>query len=213
MEMTQGGGQPRPMNFTANDYCTGIHLAAGCGARAARTRRGAGVTSAEGSLMMTATVFQSEHVAQLACHRSNAATKSVPICWGPRPGVVSTRPADGWIVVCAAKPEQLAALRVALGLDEISAAAIAAAVGAMTKDAALACLGAHHVPAAISVHPSAVPDDEQVRGCNLLAAVGHPVAGRFVQVGIPLRLSVDTPTVKGPAPAPARFRRRVRSRA
>ena len=29
MEMTQGGGHAQPTNFTANDYCTGIHLAAG----------------------------------------------------------------------------------------------------------------------------------------------------------------------------------------
>ena len=49
-----------------------------------------------------------------------------------------------------------------------------------------------------------MPDDPQVIDRHLLAAIGHPVAGRFVQVGIPLRLSVDAPVVKGSAPAPAR---------
>ena len=45
---------------------------------------------------------------------------------------------------------------------------------------------------------------------DLLAAIRHPAAGRFVQVGIPLRLSVDAPAVKGPAPTPAPVRRRVK---
>jgi len=66
------------------------------------------------------------------------------------------------------------------------------------------------VPAAASVHPSAVPDDEQVRGRDILVEVRHPVAGRLSQVGIPLHLSVDVPAVKGPAPAPAPRPRTVR---
>ena len=45
-------------------------------------------------------------------------------------------------------------------------------------------------------------------GRDCCASTGIPVAGRFVQVGIPLRLSVDTPAVKGPAPTPAPVRRR-----
>ena len=80
----------------------------------------------------------------------------------------------------------------------------------MPVEDALARLAAHGVPAARSVHPSAVPDDPQVRERGLLATVRHPVAGRFVQVGVPLQLSVDTPAVKGPAPAPARWARRPR---
>jgi len=59
----------------------------------------------------------------------------------------------------------------------------------------------------VSVHPCAVPDDEQVIGRSLLATVRHPVAGSFVQVGIPLHLSVDVPAVRGPAPTPMRRRK------
>ena len=82
----------------------------------------------------------------------------------------------------------------------------------MTVDEARARLDAHGVPAAVSVHPSAVPDDVQVRARALLTTVRHPVAGAFVQVGIPLQLSVDAPAVKGPAPAPARWQRAARTR-
>ena len=64
------------------------------------------------------------------------------------------------------------------------------------------------VPAAVSLHPSAVPDDPQVVARELLRRYRHPAAGRFVQVGIPLSLSVDAPAVKGPAPTPAPVRRR-----
>jgi hypothetical protein len=45
---------------------------------------------------------------------------------------------------------------------------------------------------------------------GLLCHYEHPAAGRFVQVGIPLSLSVDTPAVRGPAPTPAPVRRRKR---
>jgi crotonobetainyl-CoA:carnitine CoA-transferase CaiB-like acyl-CoA transferase len=61
----------------------------------------------------------------------------------------------------------------------------------------------------VSVHPGAVPDDEQVRDRDLLVKVPHPVAGDWVQVGVPLRLSDDMPAVKGPAPNPGRARRRT----
>ncbi len=62
-----------------------------------------------------------------------------------------------------------------------------------------------------SVHHSVVPDDPQVmaRG-SVCVHYRHPAAGRFVQVGIPLHLSVDVPAVKGPAPTPAPVRRRVK---
>ena len=58
------------------------------------------------------------------------------------------------------------------------------------------------MPVAVSIHPKAVLDDPQVQHRNLLTTVRHSVAGPFVQVGIPLRLSVDVPAVKGPAPSP-----------
>ncbi len=54
MVMTQGGGRPQTMNFTANDYCTGLHLAAGVvlallGAHARRAGHvGRGVAHADG---------------------------------------------------------------------------------------------------------------------------------------------------------------------
>ena len=75
----------------------------------------------------------------------------------------------------------------------------------------LSPLRAEGVPAALSVHPSAVPDDPQVVARELLRHYRHPAAGRFVQVGIPLSLSVDAPAVKGPAPTPAPVRRRVKT--
>jgi crotonobetainyl-CoA:carnitine CoA-transferase CaiB-like acyl-CoA transferase len=62
----------------------------------------------------------------------------------------------------------------------------------------------------VSVHPSAVPDDPQVVARELLRRYRHPAAGRFVQVGLPLSLSVDAPAVKGPAPTPAPVRRRIK---
>ena len=54
----------------------------------------------------------------------------------------------------------------------------------------LAALRSEGVPAAVSVHPSAVPDDPQVVARELLRRYRHPAAGRFVQVGLPLSLSV-----------------------
>jgi crotonobetainyl-CoA:carnitine CoA-transferase CaiB-like acyl-CoA transferase len=206
MVMTQGGGRPQAMNFTANDYCTGIHLAAGTVLALLARTRGAAVTSVEGSLMLTATVFQSEQIAEIAVNgaRTDAVGEDLR---GPAPGCRLYEASDGWIVVYAATPEHEAALCVTFDLPGISAPAVQAAIGGLTASAALERLTAHGVPAAVSVHPSAVPDDPQVIERHLLAAIGHPVAGRFVQVGIPLRLSVDAPVVKGSAPAPARWRR------
>jgi len=211
MEMTQGGGRPQPTNFTANDYCTGLHLAAGVVLALLARARGVAVTTVESSLMMTATVFQSEHVAEISARgrRDDAVGADLQ---GPAPGCRLYEATDGWLVVCAATPEQLAGLAVAFGVTELSIDAIAPAIAAMTLDEARVRLDAHGVPAAVSVHPSAVPDDVQVRDRSLLATVGHAVAGRFTQVGIPLQLSVDTPAVKGPAPAPARWQK-ARARA
>jgi crotonobetainyl-CoA:carnitine CoA-transferase CaiB-like acyl-CoA transferase len=90
---------------------------------------------------------------------------------------------------------------------------LAVAVGLLTAEEVLSSLRAVGVPVALSVHPSAVPDDPQVVARELLRRYRHPAAGRFVQVGIPLSLSVDGPAVKGPAPTPAPVRRRVKKAA
>ena len=75
MEMTQGGGvRPVPVNFTANDYGTGLLLGAGIVLALLGRARGVAVTGVDASLALTATVFQSEDVAALAtagfCSRS-----------------------------------------------------------------------------------------------------------------------------------------------
>jgi crotonobetainyl-CoA:carnitine CoA-transferase CaiB-like acyl-CoA transferase len=90
-------------------------------------------------------------------------------------------------------------------VDEVSDA-----IGLLTVEEVLSALRSEGVPAAMSVHPSAVPDDPQVVARELLRRYRHPAAGRFVQVGLPLSLSVDAPAVKGPAPTPAPVRRRVK---
>ena len=88
MEMTQGGGsRPVPVNFTANDYGTGLLLAAGIVCALLGRARGAAVTTVEASLALTATVFQSEDVASLAMR-------------GSVPDQVGARPAGG----CAGVP-------------------------------------------------------------------------------------------------------------
>jgi crotonobetainyl-CoA:carnitine CoA-transferase CaiB-like acyl-CoA transferase len=99
-----------------------------------------------------------------------------------------------------------AALGVAVG--DVRADEVASAVGALTMTEVLGRLREAGVPAAPSLHHSAVPDDPQVVARGLLRQYRHPAAGRFVQVGIPLSLSVDAPAVKGPAPTPAPVRRR-----
>jgi crotonobetainyl-CoA:carnitine CoA-transferase CaiB-like acyl-CoA transferase len=206
MEMTQGGGRAQPTNFTANDYCTGIHLAVGTVLALLARARGAAVTSVDASLMMTATVFQSEHVAQIAINGEPDDEVGADLR-GPTPGRHLYEAVDGWLAVCAVTSDQLAAIGVAFGIAETSVPAIDQRVRTMTVAAACAQLRAQQVPAAPSVHPSAVPDDEQVRDQALLATVRHPVAGRVVQVGIPVHLSVDVPAVRGPAPAPLGGRR------
>ena len=87
---------------------------------------------------------------------------------------------------------------------------LAEVAGLLAAEEMLSLLRSAGVPAALSVHPSAVPDDPQVVARDLLRHYRHPAAGRFVQVGIPLSLSVDAPAVKGPAPTPAPVRRRAK---
>jgi crotonobetainyl-CoA:carnitine CoA-transferase CaiB-like acyl-CoA transferase len=208
MEMIQGGGRPQPVNFTANDYGTGLQLAAGCVLALLGRARGAAVTNVEASLMMTAMVFQSEHVAQASFGGRPADDVGAEL-GGPSPWCHLYQATDGWIVLCAVTPAQQAAVVSLFGLDEVSIAVVADAVGAMTVQGARSLLGTQGVPTALSVHPSVVGDDEQVRHRGLLVTVRHPVAGPFVQFGIPLRLSVDGPAIKGPAPAPSRRPRRA----
>jgi len=212
MEMTQGRDRPQPVNFTANDYGTGLHLAAGIVLALLARARGVAVTNVESSLMMTATVFQSEDVAHLAMlgHRLDDVGENLE---GPTPMRHLYRAVDGWLTVCAVTTEQEASLCAALHIDTPSIPAIAQAIGAMTVAIAAGQLGDAGVPVSVSIHPSAIGDDKQVQDQNLLTTVRHPVAGPFVQVGIPLRLSVDAPAVKGPAPAPGRGRRREGQRA
>jgi CoA:oxalate CoA-transferase len=224
MEMTQGGGvRPVPVNFTANDYGTGLLLGAGIVLALLGRSRGVAVTGVDASLALTATVFQSEDVAALAT------VGSVPDQVGADLIGVSMwqhlyRAKDGWVTVCCVTDAHRAGLLRALGLfggdgvdgDGATAPLVAEvgdAVGLLTVEEVLSALRSEGVPAGVSVHPSAVPDDPQVVARELLRRYRHPAAGRFVQVGLPLSLSVDAPAVKGPAPTPAPVRRRIKKTA
>jgi len=203
MEMTQGGGRAQPVNFTANDYGTGLHLAAGIVLALLVRLRGTLVSTVEASLMTTATVFQSEHIAQLALHGARSDDVGDELK-GPTAACRLYQAGDGWIVVCAVTDVQRAALRDALELTELSVRAVAPVIRSLTVDAACSLLCSRDVPVAASVHPNAVLDDKEVQSRDLLITVRHPAAGPYVQVGIPLQLSVDRPAVKGPAPSPVR---------
>jgi crotonobetainyl-CoA:carnitine CoA-transferase CaiB-like acyl-CoA transferase len=212
MEMTQGGGRrPQPVNFTANDYGTGLQLAAGIVLALLGRARGAPVRTVDASLAATATVFQSEDVAELALGGSVPDLVGEEL-GGPSSGCHLYQAKDGWVTVCVIGPRAESGLRRALelGEGELTVSAVSGAVGTLTAAEMVERLGAQGVPVALSVHPGAVPDDPQVQARGLLAHYRHPAAGRFVQVGIPLQLSVDRPAVKGPAPTPAPVRRRVK---
>jgi crotonobetainyl-CoA:carnitine CoA-transferase CaiB-like acyl-CoA transferase len=225
MEMTQGGGaRPVPVNFTANDYGTGLLLGAGIVLALLGRTLGVAVTGVEASLALTATVFQSEDVAALAIGGvvpdRVGADLAGPSMWFHLYGAK-----DGWITVCCVTEVQRTGLLRALdlsggGLDSDGDGAtaplvdeVADALGLLTVESALMALRSEGVPAARSVHPSSVPDDPQVEARELLRRYRHPAAGRFVQVGLPLSLSVDAPAVKGPAPTPAPVRRRIKKAA
>jgi crotonobetainyl-CoA:carnitine CoA-transferase CaiB-like acyl-CoA transferase len=213
MEMTQGGGRrPVPVNFTANDYGTGLLLAAGIVLALLGRARGAAVTTVDTSLALTATLYQSEDVAALAS--TGAVPDRVGVdqdLAGPSVGWRLYQAADGWVTVCCASGAQLDGLRRMCGAEreELTADRVSSLFGSLPVDEVLARLRAEGVPAARSVHHSVVPDDPQVVARELLRRYRHPAAGRFVQVGLPLSLSVDEPAVKGPAPTPAPVRRRV----
>ena len=224
MEMTQGGGvRPVPVNFTANDYGTGLLLGAGVVLALLGRARGVAVTGVDTSLALTATVFQSEDVAALAVDGAVPDRVGADL-WGPSMWFHLYRATDGWVTVCCVTDAHRTGLLRALGLfggdgvDGDGATAplveeVADAVGLLTVESALSALRSEGVPAAVSVHPSAVPDDPQVVARELLRRYRHPAAGRFVQVGLPLSLSVDAPAVKGPAPTPAPVRRRIKKTA
>ena len=220
MEMTQGGGvRPVPVNFTANDYGTGLLLGAGIVLALLGRARGIAVTGVEASLALTATVFQSEDVAALAVDGAVPDRVGADL-WGPTIWTHLYRATDGWVTVCCVTDAHRTGLLRALGLfgqdsDGDGATAplveeVAGAVALLTVESTLSALRSAGVPAAVSVHPAAVPDDPQVVARELLRRYRHPAAGRFVQVGLPLSLSVDAPAVKGPAPTPAPVRRRIK---
>ncbi len=215
MEMTQGGGgRPVPGNVVVNDYGTGLLLAAGIVSALLGRVRGVPVTTVDASLAMTATLYQSEDVAALGL-RGEVGDLVGADGRGPSAERHVYRSVDGWVAVCAVTDAQRAALRRMSGSDTgpLTEAAVAEAIGRLTSSEALACLREAGVPAAPSVHPSAVPDDPHVMARRLLQHYRHPAAGRFVQVGIPLTLSQDPPAVKGPAPTPAPVRRRKKKAA
>jgi crotonobetainyl-CoA:carnitine CoA-transferase CaiB-like acyl-CoA transferase len=225
MEMTQGGGtRPVPVNFTANDYGTGLLLGAGVVLALLGRARGVAVTGVDASLALTATLFQSEDVAALATGVGVVPDRVGADLWGPSMWFHLYRATDGWVTVCCVTDAHRTGLLRALGmmgdggLDGDGAAAplveeVADAFSLLTVSSALEALRSERVPAAMSVHPSAVPDDPQVVARELLRRYRHPAAGRFVQVGLPLSLSVDAPAVKGPAPTPAPVRRRIKKTA
>jgi crotonobetainyl-CoA:carnitine CoA-transferase CaiB-like acyl-CoA transferase len=226
MEMTQGGGvRPVPVNFTANDYGTGLLLGAGVVLALLGRAHGVAVTGVDASLALTATLFQSEDVAALAVEGVVPDRVGADL-WGPSMWFHLYRATDGWVTVCCVTDAHRTGLLRAFGLvgaGDIDGGGdggaaplvqeVADAISLLTVEAALSALRCQGVPAAVSVHPSAVPDDPQVVARELLRRYRHPAAGRFVQVGLPLSLSVDAPAVKGPAPTPAPVRRRIKKTA
>ena len=210
MEMTQGGSAgPRPGNVVVNDYGTGLLLATGVVCALLGRARGVAVTTVDASLAMTASLYQAGDVATLAVH-GELDDRVGDEARGPSVGQRLYRTKDGWVTVCCVTDAQVAELATAAGATAVTVPLVAAAFEVLTTEELLARLREAGVPTAQSVHHGAVPDDPQVMDRGLLCHYEHPAAGRFVQVGIPLSLSVDTPAVRGPAPTPAPVRRRKR---
>ena len=207
MEMTQGGNAgPRPGNVVVNDYGTGLLLAAGVVCALLGRARGVAVTTVEASLAMTASLYQAGDIATLAVH-GTLGDRVGDEAKGPSIGRHLYRAKDGWVTVCCVSEAQVTQLTTALGATVPD---VVAAIEVLTSGEVLTRLATVGVPAAPSVHHSVVPDDPQVMARGLLCHYEHPAAGRFVQVGIPLSLSVDVPAVRGPAPTPAPVRRRTK---
>ena len=116
MEMTQGGGvRPVPVNFTANDYGTGLLLGAGIVLALLGRAQGVVVTGVDASLALTATVFQSEDVAALAVDGAVPDRVGADL-WGPSMWFHLYRATDGWVTVCCVTDAHRAGLLRALGL-------------------------------------------------------------------------------------------------
>ncbi len=126
MEMAQGGGaRPVPVNFTANDYGTGLLLAAGIVLALLGRARGAAVTTVEASLALMATVFQSEDVASLG-FRGSVPDLVGDDLLGPEAGCRLYRAKDGWVTVCCVTEAQRTALGRALTGTATAATTLAA---------------------------------------------------------------------------------------
>ena len=113
--------RPVPVNFTANDYGTGLLLAAGIvlallgRARGRGGDEGGGVAGADGDRCI-----QSEDVAALAVRRVRCRTGSVSGLGGPSVGCRLYRAKDGWVTVCCVTDVQRAALARGLGGDGLT---------------------------------------------------------------------------------------------
>ena len=117
MEMTQGGGgRPVPVNFTANDYGTGLLLGAGIVLALLGRARGVAVTGVDASLALTATLFQSEDVAALASRRVPVPDRVGADLGGPSMWFHLYRAEDGWVTVCCVTDAHRTGLLRALGL-------------------------------------------------------------------------------------------------
>ena len=101
--------------------------------------------------------------------------------------------------MCCVIDAHLAELGAVTGVERVSVAATAAVFEVLTTDEALAGSGNRACPRRRACIPPPCPTIPRW-GAGLLCHYEHPAAGRFVQVGIPLSLSVDTPAVRGPAP-------------
>jgi formyl-CoA transferase len=200
MQRTQGGaGPPRMMTVPACDYAAPVYLAIGivCGLLA--RRRGVEGHTVTSSLAAAASVYEAEHLTCIEPSR-RVIDSAGPDLRGPDATRRIYRVVDGWVLVLAGTPEQQDALGRALGVGELEQSAIADALAAISRDHALAMLGAAGVPAAPSVHPQEVADDPQVVARARLIELVHPRFGRAVQVDTPLTLSRSLNRVRWAAP-------------
>ena len=136
MEMTQGGGvRPVPVNFTANDYGTGLLLGAGVVLALLGRARGVAVTGVDASLALTSTLFQSEDVATLATGDGVVPDRVGADLWGPSMWFHLYRATDGWVTVCCVTEAHRTGLLRALGLSGGGGGGGAASTVAMASKA------------------------------------------------------------------------------